>query len=246
MATITTNNGRLGNQIIRNLAVSFIAKKHNLNVNYYNYELISQLGIDLFIGTRIYSDIIELNDLNYFDIYNANNITCNLEPNNCYFQTRELYYMIHNYLNSDIIKSNIIKMNKFKERYNNNNDLFIHIRLGDIAHFNPGINYYLKSIKYIKELHNFDNIYISSDTPTHDIIKKIVEIYPCANLIYCNEIETIQFGSTCKNIILSNGTFSAIIGTLSFYSDVYYPKIQKGKEWHGDIFSIESWTEIEI
>jgi len=55
--------------------------------------------------------------------------------------------MIYNYLHFNIIKSNIIQKNKFKERYNNNNDLFIHIRLGDIEHFSPGIDYYLKSIK---------------------------------------------------------------------------------------------------
>jgi hypothetical protein len=246
MTTTTDNNGRLGNQIIRNLAVSFIAKKHNLNVNYSNYHLISsQLGIDLFMsGTQIYSDIKELNELNYFDIYNADNINYNLNPNNSFFQTKEIFNMIHNYIHSDIIKSNIIKINKFKERYNNNNDLFIHIRLGDVIHFNPGVDYYLKNIKFIKELENIDNIYISSDTLTHDIIKKIVEEYPHAILINYNEIETIQFGSTCKNIILSHGSFSAIIGSLSFYSNIYYPKIQKDKEWHGDIFSIKSWTEL--
>ena len=243
MTTTTDTNGRLCNQIIRNLAVSFIAKKHNLNVKYSNYYLISsQLGIDLFTsGTQIYSDI---NELNYFDIYNTDNITYNLNPNNSFFQTKEIFNIIYNYLHSDIIKSNIIKINKFKERYNNNNDLFIHIRLGDIAHFNPGIDYYLKSIKYIKEFSNFDNIYISSDTLTHDIIKKIVEEYPYTNLIHYNEIETIQFGSTCKYIILSHGSFSSIIGCLSFYSNIYYPKIEKDKQWHGDIFSIKNWTEL--
>jgi hypothetical protein len=246
MTTTTDTNGRLGNQIIRNLAVSFIAKKHNLNVNYSSHHLISnQLGIDLFnSGTQIYSIMKELNELNYFDIYNADNITYNLNPNNSFFQTKEIFNMIYNYLNYDIIKSNIIQKNKFKERYNNNNDLFIHIRLGDVTQFSPGIDYYLKSIKYVKEFKNFDNIYISSDSPTHDIIKKIIQEYPYAILINTNEIETIQFGSTCKNIILSHGSFSAIIGSLSFYSNVYYPKIDKYIYWHGDIFSIKSWTEL--
>ena len=41
--------GRLGNQIIRNLAVSLIAEKHNLKVNYYNEDLIIKLGIILII-----------------------------------------------------------------------------------------------------------------------------------------------------------------------------------------------------
>jgi hypothetical protein len=153
----------------------------------------------------------ELNDYNFFDIYNTDNITYNLNPNNSFFQTKEIINMIYDYIHFNIIKSNIIKKNKFKERYNNNNDLFIHIRLGDVAHFNPGVDYYLKAIK---ELKNFDNIYIASDTLTHDIIKKIIKEYPQANLIDYNEVETIQFGSTCKNIILSHGSFSAIIGMI--------------------------------
>lgn len=241
--TITTlNNGRLGNQIIRNIAVSIIAKKHNLNVIYANYDLISsKLGIDLFIGTEIYSNTNELNELNYFDVLNSCNLNYNLNPNNNFFQTYEIINIIKDYLHSDIIKSNIIQKNKFKERYNNNNDLFIHIRLADMEKNNPGLDYYLKAIKEIK---NYDNIYITSDTITHYIIKKIIEEYPQINLINCNEIETIQFGSTCKNIILSPGTFSAIIGYLGFYSNIYYPKIEKDKQWHGDLFGIKNWTEL--
>ena len=39
--TTTTNPvGRLGNQIIRNIAVNLIAKKHNLKVQYCNQKLI--------------------------------------------------------------------------------------------------------------------------------------------------------------------------------------------------------------
>jgi len=34
MISTTGSNGRLGNQIIRNLAVSLLAKKHNLKVEY--------------------------------------------------------------------------------------------------------------------------------------------------------------------------------------------------------------------
>ena len=113
-----------------------------------------------------------------------------------------------------------------------------------MIHNNPGLDYYLRAIKYIKELNNFDNIYIASDTFTHDIIKKIIEEYPDANLFDYNEIETIQFGSTCKNIILSHGSFSATIGYLSFYSNVYYPKIEKEKRWYGDMVLIKSWTEL--
>lgn len=239
MTTTTGNNGRLGNQIIRNLAVSLIAEKHNIYVNYFNSNLITELGIILISGNNKYNDIIELNENNYFDIYNSNNLNYNLDPNNNFFQTKEISNKIYNYLHS--IKSNIIEKNIFKERYNNNNDLFIHIRLGDIAHFNPGIDYYLN---VIKKINNYNFIYISTDDQNHDIIKKIIEKYPNSYLSNMDEIRTFQFGSTCKNIILSHGSFSAIIGYLAFYSNIYYPKYDKNKKWYGDMFSINNWIEL--
>ena len=54
--TSTICIGRLGNQIIRNLAVSLIAEKHNLCVNYCNNQLISELGIYLFSGANNFNN----------------------------------------------------------------------------------------------------------------------------------------------------------------------------------------------
>ena len=68
--TTTCRNGRLGNQIIRNLAVSLIAEKYDLHVDYYNEPLIRKLGIKLFSGSKIFSDTIPLTDDNYFSLYN--------------------------------------------------------------------------------------------------------------------------------------------------------------------------------
>ena len=41
MSKTCGDNGRLCNQIERNLALSFIAKKHNLYVDYFNYDFIN-------------------------------------------------------------------------------------------------------------------------------------------------------------------------------------------------------------
>ena len=73
--------------------------------------------------------------------------------------------------------------------------------------------YYLNTIKSI----NFDTLYISTDEKEHSIIKTLVETYPSAKLIEYDEIGTFQFGSTCRNIVLSNGSFSVVIGYLSFF-----------------------------
>jgi hypothetical protein len=90
---------------------------------------------------------------------------------------------------------------------------------------------------------NFDNIYISTDDRSHNIIKEIMNTYPNASLIEYDEIKTIQYASTCKNIILSHGSFSAIIGYLSFFSTVNYPEYEANKIWYGDMFSINGWVK---
>ena len=240
--TTTFEIGRLGNQIIRNLAISLIAEKYNLNVNYCNYDLIDKLGIQLFIGSNVYDSTQNLNDNNYFTVYNCGNLNYNLKHNYNFFQTKEISIFLYNYLHTEKIKTNIIEKNPFKNRYHTNNDLFIHIRLGDAAHYNPGIHYYLNTIKKIQ----YDNLYISTDEKNNNIIQTIIITYPNANIIEYDEINTFQFASTCKHIVLSHGSFSAVIGYLSFFSDVYYPEYEKDKMWYGDMFSINNWIQCSI
>jgi hypothetical protein len=234
--------GRLGNQIIRNLAVSLLAEKHNLKVDYFNKDVIKKLGIELFSGNNSYNCIQYLTDDNYFTIYNSYELNYNLNPNENFFQTKEITNFLYDYLHKDTIKSNIISNNPFKERYNKNNDLFIHVRLDDTAQFNPGIKYYTNAIKNIF----FDNLYISTDDKHNSIIIELLQLYPSSQLINYDEITTFQFASTCKHIVLSHGSFSAIIGYLSFFSNIYYPEYEPDKMWYGDTFSIDSWNKINI
>ena len=242
MTSTTKDNGRLCNQIIRNIAVSIIAQKHNLLVNYCNNTSFIELGIFLFIGTKTFENTILLTDTNYFNILNSNDLKYNLNPNENYFQTKEITNLIYEYLNSEPIKNNIINNNKYKERYNNNNDLFVHIRLGDMAHNNPGLYYYINTINRI----NYSHLYISTDSLDHPLIFNLKQSFPKLIIINSNEINTIQFASTCKNIILSHGSFSAVIGYLSFFSQIYYPEYESGKIWYGDMFSINNWNKCSI
>jgi hypothetical protein len=234
--TTTGTNGRLGNQIIRNLAVSHVAKKHDLKVNYFNHALIEKLGIDLYSGNQTYSTTQELNDQNYFSVSNGV-VKSNLNPNNAYFQTKDITNVLYTHIQS--MKDNIMKKNPFKERYNANHDLFVHIRLTDVAHFTPGLEYYLNGIQRIPH----DNLYLSTDQPNHPIVKTLLGLN--AKLIEYDEIATFQYASTCKHVLLSHGSFSAMIGYLSFFSDVYYPEYDPDKIWYGDMFSIEKWTKLK-
>jgi hypothetical protein len=243
--TQTSNVGRLCNQIIRNLAVSLIAEKYDLHVDYYNYNLIKDLGIELFVGNKIHQNTIKLDDNNYFSVYNAGHLNSNLDPIYDFFQTREITTHLYDYLHTDKVKLNIMEKNPFKCRYNNNNDAYVHIRLTDAEQWNPGIAYYVNVINSI----SFNTLYISSDDINHYIVQTIIKMYPNSNLITYDEIKTIQFASTCKHIILSHGSFSAIIGYLSFYSTVNYAaydhpgRVDVSKKiWYGDMFSINGWV----
>ena len=80
-----------------------------------------------------------------------------------------------------------------------------------------------------------------------------MELYPECTLILHDEVITIHFASTCKHILLSHGSFSAIIGYLSFFSTVYYPTYKHNgvidkpnKIWYGDVFSIKNWIDCPL
>lgn len=237
----TLPQGRLCNIVLRNVAASFIAEKHNLSITYIGREEMEPLGIPLFVGTNKYDTTIFMNELNYWDIYNMDSLTTNIETNAC-FQTKECTKKLYDYVRTKAVHESIVKANPFRNRYGSNQDLFVHIRLGDVIHFNPGLAYYLKAISLV----SFEKLYIASDSPWHPIIQQICRVYPTASIVQYNPVQTIQFGSTCKNIILSHGTFSATIGYLAYDSTVYYPPFVEGKGWHGDCFSIEGWKEVKI
>lgn len=215
--------GRFGNKIIRSIATSIFCSKHDLYIHYEYKEEIEKIGIKLYVGKKKYNETNELNDNNYFVLINKDTLHYNVVTNG-YFQTKNISDKIHKYLNTEKISKEIMTKNNYKNRYNNNNDCFIHIRLGDVSKYNPGFEYYDNILSKI----NYDKLYISSDTLHHTIIKNISSKYKNV-ILYENDLTDIMlFASTCKYVVLSYGTFSAIIGYLSYYSQVYcLPFIEK-------------------
>lgn len=229
--------GRLGNQIFRNIAISILAKKYDLYVDYFNYDLIKSLGINLYVGTKKYKDTIIVSDSNFEDILNCNKLKSNINGDLSFFQTLEISTFIYYYLQDNM--NEIIINNEYRDRYNNNNDVFLHVRLSDVSKSNPGANYYLYCLEHLQ----FDNIYLATDDFNHFIIKIIKEKYPNIKFVFKDTVDTIKFGSTCKYIILSHGTFSCIIGYLSFFSNVYFLSNTPG--WCPiDMFLNKGWNAI--
>lgn len=238
MTSTTYENGRLCNQIFRNLAVSFLAEKFNLKVDYANREMMERLGLSLYSGEKEYATTTVLTDHNYFSVYHAKEWTSNLDPNADYFQTVYISHFLYAYLTADPIKTNIMSNNPFCHRYNNNRDAYVHVRLGDADMHNPGSAYYIHVLRNL----SFDHLYVSTDSPDHPILQELSTAYPNAILVDMDEVSTIQLASTCKYVVLSHGSFSAMIGYLAFYSEVHYPEYGDTM-WHGDIFSIDTWIE---
>jgi hypothetical protein len=238
--SVTNDYGRLCNQIIRNLCVSLIAEKNDLYVKYASYDRIQRLAIPLYIGTQSHKSTIDLTDDNFFDILGMDKINANINANSHFFQKKDIMDFLFMHLQTRRIRSSIMDANPHNGRYTNNNDCFVHVRLTDTAYLNPGISYYRKVLNSI----NYDRLYIGTDQPDHPIIIDLVAEYKAQVLEY-DEVETIQFASTNKHIILSHGSYSAFIGYLSFFSDIYYPRYDTSKMWHGDMFSIPQWNRID-
>jgi hypothetical protein len=238
----TVANGRLGNQIIRNIAMSLIAEKNDLHVTYSSHDLVTKLGIDLFCGKTHHHASMHLTDENYMMFYEQPFIACNFGDINAFFQTKEIMSLIYAHLHSDRVNETIMTNNPFRLRYKVNNDACVHIRLGDASNWNPGLNYYSKTLSQL----TFDHLYITTDEKDHTTIQQLILLYPNATIIEYDEIQTFQFASTCKHIILSHGSFSAVIGYMAYFSDIYYPEYEADKMWYGDMFSIPSWNKINV
>lgn len=238
---MTGSEGRFCNHIIRAHVASFIARKRNLQFNYGQYfDKMKQLGITLYTeGQMKYKFEQHITDIDFMNYITMNiPIFRNINVNKSFFQTKEFSNYLYTYYSKPDNQQLIITSNKFKERYKNNNDVFIHVRLGDVTDKNQGFAYYDKALSQL----SFYIGYIASDDINHEICKKLIEKYNLKIIDY-DEVETIMFGSTCKHIVLTGGTFSYIIGLFSFFSKVYY--LKSFNTWFpAELFHIPDWTEI--
>jgi hypothetical protein len=87
-------------------------------------------------------------------------------------------------------------------------------------------------------------VYIASDDIQHPLCQSLIEKYNM-KIYEADEVDTIMFGSTCKQIILTGGSFSFCIGLFGFDSKVFYLRVTG--TWHPpELFSIGDWTEITV
>ena len=210
MSKTNTLHGRLGNQFFINVAASLLAEKHDLYIEYEHGDDVRPL-FPLFVGKRRHPTTITVTDDNYLDLYNKETIDTNLSFHD-YFQSRNVTTLTHRYVQSKV------------KRPTTKNACFLHVRLGDVAKWNPGAAHYLDIIATLQ----VDRIYLSTDSPDHPIVQTLLQK---AQLYEGSPIDTILFASSCRYVILSHGTFSGMIGYLANESTVYFVKENEKTSW---------------
>jgi hypothetical protein len=248
--------GRFGNVFLRNMIASRIAQMNHLRFIYDRQDEMNQLGISYYTdGTSIYGNTLLINDdiidriafddEAYRRYLSGNNIFFKMhdydpfhQRDHAWCQTSKIARFVKDQVDSQ--RERVITSNPWTDRYNNNNSVYVHVRLGDTVSlgFSIDFDYYDRALSWI----SFEKGYISSDSIGHDTCQRLIQKYGLEEF-HESEVRTVQFASTCKHMVLSSGTFSWLLGVFGFFSDVYYPKIKV--KWHGDIFIFPEWREVD-
>lgn len=249
--------GRFGNQFFRNMCAHFICQRNGLAFRYSMNREMNRLGFRLYHGHRIYSKTLcffpqpiprdqqrvkrEIQSEEFMNWFHVP-LNANIDLSRIYAQTREFSLFLWNYIRLPPVKAGIFSANPHRQRYGSNEEVFVHLRLGDAPQYNPGWDYYSGCLEEIRAQCESGVIrgWIASDSPDHPLCKRLIQEWGL-RLFKGDEVGTIQFASTCQNIVLSNGSFSWLIGALAYQSSVYYPT--PNTPWHGDIFVIPDWKE---
>lgn len=236
------HNARFGNIFFINMFLSILSMKYNIKCSYKYEKKFKKLGIFFHKGKNIYNKNILVTENNFIYLLRETLIPSNIIiTNEVYFQTKEFCQILHRYFNVDKLKNRIIKSNIYSARYKNNDDLFIHVRLGDIKQLM--VDNYDKLDKLISKI-TYREAFISSDSIEDPFCKKLIIKYNLRVYI-SSDIETIMFANTCNKIIMSGGTFSWMLGFFGFFSEkIFYLKLPK--TWYGDIFFFDNWISNDL
>jgi hypothetical protein len=227
------HHGRLGNAMLKNCAASILAKKFDLQVaEYLRCKEMQALHPNFYTeGTKIYETQIEVKYTNLLKILQQDEINYGLGIT-CFCQEKTF---VKNYRNEILDQFSLQYDPQYKD------DLFVHVRLGDCIKENrvPDLKYYVEAVERTK----FIKGYISSDSPSHEIVTYLMARFNLT-LYEDTPAATINFAKNFGSLVLSKGTFSWWMGVLSQSKNIFYPK--GGPTWHGDIFVFDEWTPISF
>lgn len=225
-------DGRLGNQLFQNFAGILLSNKFREKIlNPINNGILRNPD---FSETHHSSEKI-VNSENFLDVYEQVENNSNLILND-FFQNKNIVDLFNKNRNQIM----------FNPEYSPNNNLFVHVRLGDLlntSHLDKpwfaNFNYY----DYVISNLNYDIGYISSDSPNHPIVIELIKKYGL-NMFNSSPTETLFFSSQFQHKVLSLGTFSWWVGFLGNQNNIIHPNPKNFPSWHGEIFTFNHWNKI--
>lgn len=230
------SEGRFGNHFFRNMYWHSLAERNDLNIEYSFQDMFLRLlGWKFYKGkrgrlaTHPSTVVKDENMMKYMTDLLAGDEQ--IETDRYFFgQTREFSQWMRKYF----AENNLFPSAKVEP-----NTVFVHIRLGDMQQTNPGIEYYRNALNNV----DFTSGYIASDSPEHKTCVTLLEEFPSLRMVSdkIDEVDTLLLALTQEHAILSQGTFSWLIGFLSPEGtrDIHYPDMPPS--WHGDIFVFDDW-----
>jgi hypothetical protein len=246
--SLVFNTGRLGNRFFANMAFYFLSQTYGTDVQYTCEPVFNELGI--WFHKTAHPSVLKnpksfmITDDNFMDLIKTPDQSKEYEfyldeiDRRAFYQTREFALYLAQHFANPLIRNPILQSNPFKSRYNTNRDVFVHVRLGDVTHFTPSKAYFETALQSVP----FEGGYVSSDSPTHPLVQELMAKYKL-RLVQDTEVRTLQLASTCRFLVLSQGTFSFMMGLFGFYTElVQWPQIKQ--KWHGDIFVLPGWKEV--
>ena len=236
---ISKFNGRLANTLIQNIGLSILGKKLNLKV--YKYVLTSDIKkfkLKLWNKGRVLenkSNPAEYSDKDIDLLFNKD------------FQPRTSIIFNGNFQNGSFLlrhRSEIKKMFLYeKEAALDSSKLILMLRIGDVEHLTPPIDFYKEAIADMQIKMGINTKiegYITSDSPNHKMVRNLASTYGF-KVIEIDACDTLKFAARFKNFILTGGSYNWLAAFLSEAENVIYP--EHTYLWHGDIYSDFDWTK---
>lgn len=226
--------GRYGNNLFQLSAANILSKKYNKQIISDAKSNILKINEPKKPNQNTETTTTTINDKNFIEsYYNSQSLHSNIILDG-FFQQPEII-------------SKFIKHNEYLTNQDAKDLTFVHIRLGDFVKNGMALDfdYYKLALSKIET----SNLVLSTDDENNDIVQKILDEYQ-VTIINNNPENTILFGASCKNKILSFGTFSWWIGLLGniLHKDTIEsticPNMNRRHVFHPKIFPMFDWITL--
>ena len=241
MIKINEHYQRTGNSLLQNIGASVLSNKFNLKVqNYPHIPNIELLGLKYNQSGVINENLIKLYDFMDVGHVEENCITLSklISQNHIDFGLSiDASFQFDEF----VLKFRKEILDHFNLDFSNKNDnLFVHVRLGDVTHLNPGLEYYRTAIKSI----NYTSGFISTDSFQNPIVQSLITEFNLIPYTEHDPVKVLNFAKDFDKLILSKGSFSWWMAFLSKAKKIIFPK--NDTSWYGNIFVYDDWEFIDI